>query len=48
MKINDIIGMSLGMLGLALAFYENELFFGELKWDKSGSQWTFTVEEEQY
>jgi len=33
MKINDVIAMILGILGLMLAFWEYELFMGKLDWD---------------
>ena len=33
MQINDIVAMFLALLGVAIAFYEYELFFGELKWE---------------
>ena len=48
MKINDVIAMCLGMIGLLLAFWEYELFFGELDWDVSQDTWTYEVERKQY
>ena len=35
MKINDIIAMIFGLTGLGLAFWEHELFYGEIEYDKS-------------
>lgn len=49
MKINDVISMFFGLLGLSLAFYEHEIFFGKLDWytDEDGNL-AYTVEREQY
>jgi len=33
MQINDIVAMFLALFGVAIAFYEYELFFGELRWE---------------
>ena len=46
MKVNDVIAMILGMLGLMLSFWEYELFYGELDWDETQSPWTYEVEKE--
>jgi hypothetical protein len=50
MKINDVSSMILGLFGMSLAFYEHEIFFGKLNWDKEDEETgrPYTVEEEQY
>ena len=45
MKINDIVAMIFGLVGLGLAFWEHELFYGEIEFDKSGSGEWGTEEE---
>jgi hypothetical protein len=35
------------MFGLAFAFYDYELFYGEKKWDtENSSNWTYEVERD--
>jgi len=48
MKINDVIAMILGLLGLMLAIWEYERFMGKLDWDETQDPWTYEVEREQY
>lgn len=49
MKLNDASSVFLGILGMSLAFYEHEIFFGKLNWstDDDGNN-IYTVEEKQY
>jgi hypothetical protein len=45
MKINDVIAMFLAIIGTIIAFYEYELFFGQLDWTEGSGDWTYEVEE---
>jgi hypothetical protein len=37
------------MFGLALAYYDYELFYGQIDWNTDvASRWTYDVEREQY